>query len=68
MRNNEKKELNRSFQNILRQFAMFSVMSILLLATSKITGWIIMEFAGFAGVAYSTVLFFILIYLAIIKR
>ncbi|WP_125712557.1 hypothetical protein [Companilactobacillus kedongensis] len=68
MKNKEKKELNQAFQSILRQFAMFSVMSILLLATSKITNWIIMEFAGFAGVAYSAVLFFILIYIAIIKH
>lgn len=68
MKNREKKELNNAFQSILRQLVMFSVLSILLLATSKVTNWIIMEFAGFAGVAYSVVLLGFLIYIAVIKR
>ncbi|KRK64592.1 hypothetical protein FC72_GL000319 [Companilactobacillus tucceti DSM 20183] len=68
MKTKEKKELNNAFQSVVRQLVMFSVLSILLLATSKITNWIIMEFAGFAGVVYSVVLLVVLIYIAIIKH
>ncbi|MFC6323495.1 hypothetical protein [Companilactobacillus baiquanensis] len=68
MKDKEKKELNNAYQSVIRQLVMFSVLSILLLATSKITNWVIMEFAGFAGVVYSVILLVILIYIAIIKR
>jgi hypothetical protein len=66
MRNNQKK-FNEIYQSLLRKIVMFGVLSMLLMASARITGWIIMEYAGFASAIYTIVLIGMLIYILIIK-
>ncbi|HIY91584.1 hypothetical protein [Companilactobacillus sp. HBUAS56275] len=66
MRNNQKK-FNEIYQNLLRKIVMFGVLSMLLMASARITGWIIMEYAGFVSAIYTIVLIGMLIYILIIK-
>ncbi|GEO78231.1 hypothetical protein [Companilactobacillus mindensis] len=66
MSNNQKK-FNEIYQNILRRIVMFGVLSMLLIASARITGWIIMEYAGFVSAIYTIVLIGMLIYVLIIK-
>lgn len=66
MRNNQKK-FNEIYQSLLRKIVMFGVLSMLLMASARITGWIIMEYAGFASAIYTIVLIGMLLYILIIK-
>lgn len=66
MRNNQKK-FNEIYQSLLRKIVMFGVLSMLLMASARITGWIIMEYAGFVSAIYTIVLIGMLIYILIIK-
>lgn len=52
MRNNKKK-FNEIYQDLLRKVVMFGVLSMLLLASARVTGWIIMEYAGFVSAIYN---------------
>lgn len=47
---------------------MFGVLSMLLIASARVTGWIIMEYAGFASAIYTIVLIGTMIYVLIIKE
>ncbi|WP_125589424.1 hypothetical protein [Companilactobacillus jidongensis] len=67
MREHDRKKMNEAYQSVLRKVVIWGVLSMLLLATSKVTGWIIMEFAGLASVIYTIVLVGILFYIAFIK-
>ena len=64
---NHQKKFNEIYQDLLRKVVMFGVLSMLLLASARITGWIIMEYAGFAGAIYTIVLIGMLIYVLVIK-
>ncbi|KRN97690.1 hypothetical protein [Companilactobacillus kimchiensis] len=66
MRNNQKK-FNEVYQGLLRRVVMFGVLSMLLMASARITGWVIMEYAGFASAVYTIVLIGMMIYVLIIK-
>ncbi len=66
MRNNQKK-FNEVYQDLLRKIVMFGVLSMLLMASARITGWVIMEYAGFASAIYTIVLIGMLIYVLVIK-
>lgn len=66
MRNNQKK-FNEVYQDLLRRIVMFGVLSMLLIASARVTGWIIMEYAGFASAIYTIVLIGMLIYVLVIK-
>lgn len=67
MRNNNQKKFNEVYQDLLRRVVMFGVLSMLLIASARITGWIIMEYAGFASAIYTIILIGIMIYVLIIK-
>ncbi|WP_334328924.1 hypothetical protein [Companilactobacillus sp. HBUAS59699] len=67
MKEHDRKKLNDAYQSVLRKIVIWGVLSMLLLATSKVTGWIIMEFAGLASVVYTIVLVGVLFYIAFIK-
>jgi len=64
---NHQKKFNEIYQDLLRKVVMFGVLSMLLLASARITGWIIMEYAGFASAIYTIVLIGMLIYVLVIK-
>ncbi|AUI70930.1 hypothetical protein COSHB9_19660 [Companilactobacillus alimentarius] len=66
MKNNQKK-FNEIYQNLLRKIVMFGVLSMLLMASARITGWIIMEYAGFVSAIYTIILIGMMIYILIIK-
>lgn len=66
MRNNKTK-FNEIYQDLLRKVVMFGVLSMLLLASARITGWIIMEYAGFVSAIYTIILIGMMIYVLIIK-
>lgn len=66
MRNNKKK-FNEIYQDLLRKVVMFGVLSMLLLASARVTGWIIMEYAGFVSAIYTIILIGMMIYVLIIK-
>jgi len=66
MKNNQKK-FNEVYQDLLRRIVMFGVLSMLLMASSRVTGWVIMEYAGFASAIYTLVLIGMLIYVLVIK-
>lgn len=66
MRNNQKK-FNEVYQDLLRRVVMFGVLSMLLIASARITGWIIMEYAGFVSAIYTIILIGMLIYVMIIR-
>lgn len=66
MRDNQKK-FNVVFQDLLRRVVMFGVLSMLLIASARITGWIIMEYAGFVSAIYTIVSICTLIYVMVIK-
>ncbi|APX73100.1 hypothetical protein M5C72_08395 [Companilactobacillus allii] len=68
MKEHDKRKLNEAYQDVLRKIVIWGVLSMLLLASSKITGWIIMEFAGLISVVYTIILVGILFYIAFIKR
>jgi len=67
MRNNQKK-FNEIYQDLLRKIVMFGVLSMLLMASARITGWIIMEYAGFASAIYTIILIGTMIYVLVIKN
>lgn len=62
-----KKKFNEVYQDLLRRVVMFGVLSMLLIASARITGWIIMEYAGFASAIYTIVLIAMLIYVSVIQ-
>lgn len=66
MRNNQKK-FNEVYQDLLRRVVMFGVLSMLLIASARITGWVIMEYAGFASALYTIVLIGMMIYVLVVK-
>lgn len=66
MKNNQKK-FNEIYQDLLRKIVMFGVLSMLLMASARVTGWIIMEYAGFVSAIYTIVLIGMLIYVLVIK-
>ncbi|WDT66319.1 hypothetical protein NV391_03720 [Companilactobacillus crustorum] len=66
MKNNQKK-FNEIYQDLLRRIVMFGVLSMLLMASARVAGWIIMEYAGFASAIYTIVLIGMLIYVLVIK-
>lgn len=66
MRNNKKK-FNEIYQDLLRKVVMFGVLSMLLLASARVTGWIIMEYAGFVSAIYTIILIGIMVYVLVIK-
>ncbi|WP_125763587.1 hypothetical protein [Companilactobacillus hulinensis] len=68
MKERDRKKINEAYQNVLRKVVIWGVLSMLLLASSKITGWIIMEFTGLASVVYTIILVGILFYIAFMKR
>jgi len=68
MKERDRKKINEAYQNVLRKVVIWGVLSMLLLASSKITGWIIMEFAGLASVVYTIILVGTLFYIAFMKR
>lgn len=67
MKNNQKK-FNEVYQDLLRKVIMFGVLSMLLIASARITGWVIMEYAGFASAIYTIFLIGMMIYVLIIKN
>lgn len=66
MRNNKKK-FNEIYQDLLRKVVMFGVLSMLLLASARVTGWIIMEYAGFVSAIYTIILIGMMVYVLVIK-
>lgn len=68
MKNNNQKKFNEIYQDLLRRVVMFGVSSMLLIASARVTGWIIMEYAGFASAIYTIVLIGMMIYVLIIKE
>ena len=68
MKERDRKKINEAYQNVLRKVVIWGVLSMLLLASSKITGWIIMEFAGLASVVYTIILVGTLFYIAFMNR
>jgi len=66
MKDNQKK-FNEVYQDLLRRIVMFGVLSMLLMASARVTGWVIMEYAGFASAIYTIVLIGMLIYVLVIK-
>lgn len=67
MKNNQKK-FNEVYQDLLRKVVMFGVLSMLLIASARITGWVIMEYAGFASAIYTIFLIGMMVYVLIIKN
>ncbi|PMD67782.1 hypothetical protein [Companilactobacillus nuruki] len=67
MKNNQKK-FNEVYQDLLRKVIMFGVLSMLLIASARITGWVIMEYAGFASAIYTIFLIGMMVYVLIIKN
>ncbi|MFH5811020.1 hypothetical protein [Companilactobacillus sp. FL22-1] len=68
MKNNNQKKFNEIYQDLLRRVVMFGVLAMLLIASARVTGWIIMEYAGFASAIYTIVLIGMMIYVLIIKE
>ncbi len=68
MKEHDRKKINEEYQNVLRKVVIWGVLSMLLLATSKVTGWMIMEFAGLASVVYTIILVVILFYISFILK
>jgi len=66
MKNNQKK-FNEIYQSLLRKIVMFGVLSMLLMASARVTGWIIMEYAGFVSAIYTIILIGTMIYVLVIK-
>ncbi|MQS75001.1 hypothetical protein [Companilactobacillus halodurans] len=64
---NRQKKFNEIYQNLLRKVVMFGVLSMLLIASARITGWVIMEYAGFASAIYTIFLIGTMIYVLFIK-
>ena len=65
--NKNQKKFNEIYQSLLRKVVMFGVLSMLLIATARVTGWVIMEYAGFISAIYTIILIGMLIYILIIK-
>jgi len=66
MKNNQKK-FNEIYQSLLRKIVMFGVLSMLLMASARVTGWVIMEYAGFVSAIYTIILIGTMIYVLVIK-
>jgi len=66
MKNNQKK-FNEIYQSLLRKIVMFGVLSMLLMASARVTGWGIMEYAGFVSAIYTIILIGTMIYVLVIK-
>ncbi|WP_334352386.1 hypothetical protein [Companilactobacillus sp. HBUAS56257] len=65
--NKNQKKFNEIYQSLLRKVVMFGVLSMLLIATARVTGCVIMEYAGFISAIYTIILIGMLIYILIIK-
>ncbi|TGD24927.1 hypothetical protein EGT49_02105 [Companilactobacillus suantsaicola] len=65
--NKNQKKFNEIYQSLLRKVVMFGVLSMLLIATARVTGWIIMEYAGLISAIYTIILIGMMIYILIIK-
>ncbi|AKP66364.1 hypothetical protein [Companilactobacillus ginsenosidimutans] len=67
MDNNQKKELNTSFNNTIRNILVYAILSIVLLATGMVTHWIIFEYIALAAVFITIIYVIYLVYLSILK-